>query len=202
MKKRQSIAPKHFYDGQSKETVFSARESFKVSCFNVACDYLISQLNFRMSAYEVILSKFSCLFEKDKQNIYNNAKILQKTFSCDLEDSFVDEFLHAYTIIEKESSLTEKLKKIHKLGIVDTFANVDTALKLFLTLPISNASGERSFSSLKRIKSLLRNCMSDAKLRSLSLLQIESDLTVKLDYEGIINKFTAKKLRKRCIKNH
>ena len=44
--------------------------------------------------------------------------------------------------------------------------------------------------------------MSDAKLRSLSLLQIESDLTVKLDYEDIINKFTAKKLRKRCIKNH
>ena len=82
--KRHSIAPKHFYDGQSKEAVFSARESFKISCFNIACDYLISQLNFRMSAYEDILSKFSCLIEKYKQNIYNNAKILQKTYSCDL----------------------------------------------------------------------------------------------------------------------
>lgn len=97
------------------------------------------------------------MFEKDKQNIYTNVKIFQKVYSCDLEESFVDEFLHAYSIFEKESSLTEKLKKIHKLGIVDTFANADTALKLFLTLPISNASEERSFSSTKRIKSPLRN---------------------------------------------
>lgn len=200
--KRQTTTPKRFYDGQCKETVFNARESFKISCFYVACDNLITQLKFRMSAYDDTLSKFSCLFEKDKQKMYANAKILQKTYSCDLEEAFADEFTHAYSVIKNERSLTKKLKKIHKLGVVDTFANVDTALRLFLTLPISNASGERSFSTLKRIKSPLRNCMSHSKLNSLALLAIEGDVTVKLDYEDIISIFTAKKVRRKHIKNH
>ena len=40
------------------------------------------------------------------------------------------------------------------------FPNVETILRLFLCLVVTNCSGERSFSKLKRIKSVLRSTMS------------------------------------------
>lgn len=200
--KRQKKTPKHYYDGQCEETVLDARQNFRISCFYQICDNLITKLKFRMSAYDDIIKKFSCLFRCEKEKMHEKAKILQQSYSCDLEDSFPDELIHVNSIIDKENSLTEKLKKIHSLGIMDTFANVETALKLFLTLPISNCSGERSFSLLKRIVCPSRTLISDSKLSSLALLSIESDLTWKLDYEDVINAFIQKKQRRKCIKNH
>lgn len=109
--------------------------------------------------------------------------------------------VHVLPTIQNKLTVTEKLKKIHNFGVKDTFANVETALKLFLTLPLSNCSGERSFSLLKRIKSPLRTLITDTKLSSLALLSMESDITLNIDYEHVINNFTAKRLRRKCIKN-
>jgi len=44
-----------------------------------------------------------------------------------------------------------------------------------LTIPISIASAERSFSKLKLIKSYLRSTMSQQRLKGLALLSIEKD---------------------------
>jgi len=44
-----------------------------------------------------------------------------------------------------------------------------------LTIPISIASAERSFSKLKLIKSYLRSTMSQQRLKELALLSIEKD---------------------------
>ncbi len=90
---------------------------------------------------------------------------------------------------------------MHKLNVIDTFANVKTSLRLFLTLPVTNCTGERSFSALKRLKSPLRTSINDDKLSSLALMSIERDITQKLDYEDVINEFVSKKLRKKFIKN-
>ena len=43
--------------------------------------------------------------------------------------------------------------------MASTFPNVAIILQIFLTIPASNASGERSFSVLKRVKTYLRNSM-------------------------------------------
>jgi len=44
-----------------------------------------------------------------------------------------------------------------------------------LTIPVSVASAERSFSKLKLIKSNLRSTMSQQRLNRLALLSIEKD---------------------------
>ena len=41
--------------------------------------------------------------------------------------------------------------------VTECFSNVETALRLFLSLMVTNCSGERSFSVLKRVKSYLRS---------------------------------------------
>jgi len=61
----------------------------------------------------------------------------------------------------------------------DVFPNVPTLYKLFMTLPASSATAERSFSRLKLIKSYLRFTMSESRLTNLALglLSIERELS-------------------------
>ena len=59
-------------------------------------------------------------------------------------------------------------------AISSGFTDVVTALFLFLTLPVTVATAERSFSKLKLIKNYLRNTMGQERLSGLSLLAIEA----------------------------
>ena len=69
-------------------------------------------------------------------------------------------------------------------------------LKLYLTIGVSIASKERSFSNLKMIKSYLRSSMNADRLSALSILSLERDYVQKLNFEDIIANFTSAKARK------
>ena len=89
------------------------------------------------------------------------------------------------------------LQFILRQKILSTFPNVYVALRLFLTLPVSNCEGERSFSKLKRIKNELRTTMTQKRLSALSLMSVESELVRDMDFEDIIQEFSKKKSRKK-----
>ena len=65
-----------------------------------------------------------------------------------------------------------------------------------LTIPVSVASAERSFSKLKLIKSYLRLTMYNQRLNRLVLLSIEKDFLNKINYDNLINNFISQKARK------
>jgi len=73
--------------------------------------------------------------------------------------------------------------------MLSTFPNVAIAVRIYLTLPINNCEGDRSFSTLTRVKSHLRNTMGQERLAALSLLCIESDVVRELDCTELINDF-------------
>jgi len=80
----------------------------------------------------------------------------------------------------------------------DVFPNVSTLYKLFMTLPVSSATAERSFSRLKLIKSYLRSTMSESRLTNLALLSIERELSYDVDFDCVVDTFSnMKKRRKR-----
>ena len=56
------------------------------------------------------------------------------------------------------------------------FLNTWIALRIYLSLMISNCSGERSFSKLRRIKNEIRLCMTQTRLNSLTLFCVESEI--------------------------
>ena len=60
------------------------------------------------------------------------------------------------------------LIKKNKLELL--FPNVNIALRIYLSLMVTNCSGERSFSKLKRIKNEQRTSLGQDKLNSLTLL--------------------------------
>ena len=66
---------------------------------------------------------------------------------------------------------------------------VDKLLLLYLTIPVTTATAERSFSSLRRVKIYLRNTMSAFKLNNLLLMHVHQNRTDNLDLDKIANAF-------------
>ena len=62
------------------------------------------------------------------------------------------------------------------------YPNLCIALRVLLTTPVSVATGERSFSKLKLIKTYLRSTMTDKRLCGLSMIAIERHVARKLDF--------------------
>ena len=74
-------------------------------------------------------------------------------------------------------------------AMASAFTDVVTALLLFLTLPVTVASAERSFSKLRLIKNYLRSTIGQDRLRHLALLSIEAVSAEKLQTDQIIDYF-------------
>lgn len=60
----------------------------------------------------------------------------------------------------------------------DLFPNIKTLLQLFSTLPVTSANRERTFSTLKRLKSYLRTTISQERLNGLALTNISKEENV------------------------
>lgn len=54
------------------------------------------------------------------------------------------------------ASLLNILQALHDFGLIESYPNINVALRIFLTLPVSIASCEKSFSKLKLIKKLFK----------------------------------------------
>ena len=85
---------------------------------------------------------------------------------------------------------------MHTTGVHHAFPNTEVALRIYLCLMATNCSGERSFSQLQRIKDVKRSTMGQQRLGALALLNIESDLLRKIDFQKLIEDFSVAKARK------
>ena len=79
-----------------------------------------------------------------------------------------------------------------KNNLTDSVPNTVIALRILLTLPVSVASGERSFSKLKLIKTYLRTSMLQERLVGLATLSIEHDIAKDIE----LSMFAKAKARK------
>ena len=62
-------------------------------------------------------------------------------------------------------------------------------MQLILVMPATNASSERSFSALRRVKTYLRAAMKQDRLNYLMLLHVHKDKTDELDLKLLVNEF-------------
>lgn len=77
-----------------------------------------------------------------------------------------------------------------------SYPNAWIAYRILLTIHVTVAHAERSFSKLALIKSYLRSTMSQERLSGLAMLSIEKDMVAKLDYTNLINTFASKNARR------
>jgi len=94
------------------------------------------------------------------------------------------------------TSPLEMLEHIYKESVLDIYPHLSIALRHLLTLPVTVASGERSFSTLKRLKTYMRSTMSQHRLSALATISIEHEVRKTLDMDSVIGRFAEAKARK------
>lgn len=205
------------YERTRKRTVFSdeergkefeqmkPRDRFRTAVFLPILDSLITQLDKRRDSYESLSKRFEIfrnLHNKEHEDIIEQAKRLAQIYQNDIEGDNFEQECHHFKIfmnLEKLSKAQESYKYIKENNLGSTFPNLEVALRIFVTLPITSCTAERSFSALKRIKTDNRSSMNNAKLNSLLLLSTQSDITLKLDYKEVIDDFARAKTRKKAV---
>jgi hypothetical protein len=69
-------------------------------------------------------------------------------------------------------------------------------LQIYLVAPVSSASAERSFSTLRRTKTWLRSTQGQDRLTALASMQIEHEILEGLDMQQIIAQFSTRAERR------
>ncbi|XP_074337197.1 uncharacterized protein LOC141674387 [Apium graveolens] len=140
----------------------------------------LSQLKIRFEQMELFESVIGFLFDASRL--------------ISLDDEGLKEMLptaaYEYEIPWNSLKILEFVKKM------DMFPNVLVAYRVLLTIPITVASAEWSFSKLKLIKSYLQTSMSQDRLNGLALLSIEKKMLKNIDVEHIIDDFASKNARR------
>ena len=70
---------------------------------------------------------------------------------------------------------------------------------ILLGIPPANATSERTFSALHRVKTYLRSTMTQTRMNNLITLHVHKERTDPLDLKAIANEFTARNERRRCV---
>ena len=74
-------------------------------------------------------------------------------------------------------------------GKHETYPLVYLLVKLILTIPVTTATVERSFSIMKYIKNELRNRMRDQWMNDCLIVYIKKDVACSIDNEIIMQRF-------------
>lgn len=176
----------------------SAEEYYRLSIFIPFLDHFIIHLQDRFLNHKAILSKIQNVLPKKIVNLNENS--INETVDVILTQwsKITDE---NDNIVKKEALLWKlKWEKINEKPetFIDSlcecnisiFPNVYKILQVCATIPVTVATVERSFSTLKRIKTYLRNSTIETRLNGLATISIHRE--IKIDTERIIDKFCEK----------
>ena len=194
------------YDDQTGSTSVedesqTPKEKFKTGTYIVIIDSLIASLSMRLGAYQGVASKFGFfrnLQSFSTEEITQKSSQLVKSYPSDLENGLLDERVYFSELLktnrgkgEDDANKEAEELRMHRLlmdnNLESCFPNVEIALRIYLCLIISNCTGERTFSKLKRIKNVQRNTIGQKRLNKLSLMSIENELLRDIDMTKMIN---------------
>ncbi|XP_065662854.1 zinc finger MYM-type protein 1-like [Hydra vulgaris] len=200
--KRQSKYARRFDDLSGSDLNECAEKIFQIVVFYRTIDIVNVQISDRFTGIEKLSNLFNFLqlqnfIKLSEDDLIKSVKLLQHSYPDDLTKQFPAQLINAITFIKNDITEARTLKDIADILLIKysfmecDFSDVNTPILLLMTIPVTVASAERSFSKLKIIKSYLRNCMSQERLKHCAILAIETEKaqTLELDkfYEIFLN---------------
>lgn len=130
----------------------------------------------------------------------NLSTVLTAGDSSDIEPKELCQEIQVLSGIIKDQNIEGTPRNIMNFlstkNMIGSFPNLEISLQILLTLPVTVASGERSFSKLKLIKTYLRSSLSQERLAGLSLLAIENNILNHVNIDELISEFAKRKSRR------
>ena len=111
-------------------------------------------------------------------------------FDADLPKLHLDMLASNFPVsLQRSATVMDIRKHIQVMSSAEQLwiSQVLTVLHLLLVMPATNASSERSFSALRRVKTYLHSTISQDRLNHIILLHCHKDLTDSLDLVAVAN---------------
>ncbi|CAI6343853.1 unnamed protein product [Macrosiphum euphorbiae] len=161
-------------------------EYYRRAIFIPWLDYFINNISDRFLKHKCIIKSFKCLLptgNSPNQTEKSQYLKLLEFYKNDIPENGVNAAVAEFDLwYQKFQCPNHSLphNAIDALNLCnDTlFETIFTLLKIFSTLPVSTSTTERSFSTLRRIKTYLRNTMSQNRLNGLAMLHIHREIDV------------------------
>ncbi|XP_021985078.2 zinc finger MYM-type protein 1 [Helianthus annuus] len=187
-----------------QEVLFSPEEDFRVNYFLCIVDQAIASLETRFEQYQQYEKVFGFLFPKKlreltEKDLKSRCYGLQDALKFkDESDVDADELYEELKLFETflPSHIVCPFDAFNSLKKIGFFPNALIAYRVLLTIPVTVASAERSFSKLKLLKTYLRSSMSQERLNGLAMISIENDILETMDYEDLIESFASRNARR------
>lgn len=189
----------------------SAEEYYRVSIYTPLLDFVLSDLRERFSKETLDVFQLSIFIPENivKNSSGGNDKsinfLLDRFGSVlDVDKSVASLLLRDELGLWREKWIHEKERRkelsITALEILtmcdkDAFPLIHEFVLVLATLPVTNASAERSFSSLRRLKTYLRSTMTENRLLGLAIMHIHRHIPI--DTEKVIARFAKTGRKKR-----
>ncbi|XP_056857419.1 uncharacterized protein LOC130506754 [Raphanus sativus] len=215
-KKKRLIKRKTHFDeerdkGDDVCQVLSSEDDFRINYFIKMMDQALVSFQTRLEQFKEYEDIFGFLFSLRKLNSTSDDTLKSK---CSNLEAFLkhgaDSDIDGNDLFMEIKMFREVLPKTFKKNVEvldylkrmkDSYPGIWIAYRIMLTIPVSVASAERSFSKLKLIKSYLRSTMSQERLNGLAMLSIEKALIRNLNYESLMNDFAEKTARRVIFQN-
>ena len=157
---------KHFDELCEDERLQEPESCFRVTVFYPMIDTLCTQLDNRfqgmkavLDTYQVIQPEF--LVNASAKEVHEKAVDFVRRFPDDVSPTFPSQICSVKTSFKDKLEKMSSVKEFAELLIIDhsslspTYSDVCTACIMYLTVPVTVAKAERSFSKLKLIKNYL-----------------------------------------------
>ena len=197
-KQRPRKPPKRIDENTGNATTLLFNQHYKQEMFKVV-DRLVSDIDDITKYFSNIALPVTVLLpNKISKCIKQQVNKLCATFPNDLKDSdtLSVEIEMMGNYIEKGGArnLCEAARCLH--GKRHSYPSLAKAYQLALTIPVSVASNERSFSKLRLVKNYLRSTMKEDRLDGLMILSSASDILDSFDLDKIVDSWSICKTRK------
>ena len=194
---RSRRVPKRLEDGVLLEGVGvrDASSDHKISLYYPILDAFLSELR-RFTSKNVSIMKAlqSCNPVSNHFLDVDHLQPLIDTYSLD-KQTLESEFPLVKRTLAKKAMQDTSDAILELAPLSAAFPASLQLLQIAMTISVSTAKCERCFSALKRIKSYLRNSMSEQRLSDLAILSIERDFSDSLELDFVVDNFAHKNRR-------
>lgn len=172
-------------------------EQYRTGVYFSTIDVLLTELNDRFSELNISLLRSLEALIPTSTEFLQSSSISPFLLHYQInESSFISESATARNYLQQQGINDYTSKTFHDIynylsKVHGCFPTILRCYQIALTLGVSTATAERSFSSLRRIKTYLRSTMTDDRLSNMALLYIERELSSKLwnDIEQLVIDF-------------
>lgn len=172
----------------------SGEEFYRRAVYVPYLDDFCDALNKRFETHKELIFSLQCVLPEFC--LKSEFSSLNSAFKFYSEDLSFKEIVQSEFMLWKEKWIKLETVNLPKTAICslercdkNSFPNIYILLKLLAVLPVTVATVERSFSTLRRLKTYLRNTKSETRFNGLALLSIHRDINV--SDEEVLNKFAS-----------